>query len=159
MRRMWHKVDFQQFNRFWFGFLSPRLIPILRLKSSVCPTILSIAGWRIVGFIPFPRVLVLCEMQTASSKIWTWVATFISYNIHCTTSTWEDPYMTIFINYNNSDSSCPAVRGYMWHPAIWIWALILLLWHGHLTVSTVLSTVNSYLSSLFSLCEQPFLWS
>ena len=30
---------------------------------------LPIAGGRIIGFIPFPRVLVLCEMQPASSRI------------------------------------------------------------------------------------------
>ena len=33
-----------------------------RLKNLVCPT-----GGRIIGFIPFPRVLVLCEMQSARS--------------------------------------------------------------------------------------------
>ena len=32
---------------------------------------LPIAGGRIIGFIPFPRVLVLCEMQSVSSRIWT----------------------------------------------------------------------------------------
>ena len=35
------------------------------------PFYLSIAGGRIIGFIPFPRVLVLCEMQSVSSRIWT----------------------------------------------------------------------------------------
>ena len=30
---------------------------------------LPIAGGRIIGFIPFPRVLVLCEMQSISSRI------------------------------------------------------------------------------------------
>ena len=35
---------------------------------------------RMIGFIPFPRVLVLCEMQSVSSRIWTRVAVFISYN-------------------------------------------------------------------------------
>ena len=30
---------------------------------------LPIAGGRITGFIPFPRVLVLCEMQSVSSRI------------------------------------------------------------------------------------------
>ena len=40
---------------------------------------LPIAGGRIIGFIPFPRVLVLCEMQSVSSRIWTRVAVFISY--------------------------------------------------------------------------------
>ena len=33
-----------------------------------------------IGFIPFPRVLVLCEMQSASSRIWTRVAVSISYD-------------------------------------------------------------------------------
>ena len=40
---------------------------------------LSIAGGRIIGFIPFPRVLVQCEMQSISSRIWTRIAAFISY--------------------------------------------------------------------------------
>ena len=41
---------------------------------------LPIAGGRIIGFISFPRVLVLCEMQSVSSRIWTRVAVFISYD-------------------------------------------------------------------------------
>ena len=41
---------------------------------------LPIAGGRIIGFIPFPRVLVLCEMQSVSSRIWTLVAMSISYD-------------------------------------------------------------------------------
>ena len=40
---------------------------------------LPISGGRIIGFIPFPRVLVLCEMQSVSSRIWTRIAVFISY--------------------------------------------------------------------------------
>ena len=49
---------------------------------------LPIAGGRIIGFIPFPRVLVLCEMQSASSRIWTRVAVSISYDDnHYTTGT------------------------------------------------------------------------
>ena len=49
---------------------------------------LPIAGGRIIGFIPFPRVLVLCEMQLASSRIWTRVAVSISYDDnHYTTGT------------------------------------------------------------------------
>ena len=44
-----------------------------------------IAGGRIIGFIPFPRVLVLCEVQSVSSRIWTRVAVSISYDDnHCT---------------------------------------------------------------------------
>ena len=47
-----------------------------------------IAGGRIIGFIPFPRVLVLCEMQSVLSRIWTRVAVFISYDDnHYTTGT------------------------------------------------------------------------
>ena len=62
------------------GFPSPRLVASPRLKNLVCPTILPIAGERIIGFIPFPRVLVLCEMQSVSSRIWTCVAVSISYD-------------------------------------------------------------------------------
>ena len=41
---------------------------------------LPIAGGRIIGFILFPRVLVLYEMQSVSSRIWTRVAVCISYD-------------------------------------------------------------------------------
>ena len=41
---------------------------------------LPIAGGRIIGFVPFPRVLGLCEMQSVSSRIWTRVAESISYD-------------------------------------------------------------------------------
>ena len=43
------------------------------------PYYLPIVGGRIIGFIPFPRVLVLCEMQSVLSRIWTRIAVFISY--------------------------------------------------------------------------------
>ena len=45
---------------------------------------LPIAGRRIIRFIPFPRVLVLCEMQSASSRIWTRVTVSISCPITIT---------------------------------------------------------------------------
>ena len=49
---------------------------------------LPIDGGRIIGFIPFPKVLVLCEMQSVSSEIWTRVAVSISYDDnHYTTAT------------------------------------------------------------------------
>ena len=38
------------------------------------------AGGRIIGFLPFPRVLVLSEMQSVSSRIWSRVAVSISYD-------------------------------------------------------------------------------
>ena len=51
---------------------------------------LPIAEGRIIGFIPFPRVLVLCEMQSVSSRIWTRVAVFISYGDNdYTTPEWK----------------------------------------------------------------------
>ena len=49
---------------------------------------LPVAGGRIIGFIPFPRVLGLCEMQSVSSRIWTRAAVSISYDDnHYTTGT------------------------------------------------------------------------
>ena len=57
------------FKRSLTGFPSPRLVASPRLKNPVCLTILPIAGGKIIGFIPFPRVLVLCEMQSVSSRI------------------------------------------------------------------------------------------
>ena len=42
------------------------------------PCYLPIAGGTRIGFIPFPRVLVLCEMQSVSCRIWTRVAVSIS---------------------------------------------------------------------------------
>ena len=62
------------------SFPSPRLVASLRLKNPVFPTILPIAGGTILGFIPFPRVLVLCEMQSVLSRFWTRVAVSISYD-------------------------------------------------------------------------------
>ena len=50
---------------------------------------LPIAGGRIIGFIPFPSVFVICEMQSVSSRIWTRVAVSISYDDnHYTTGTY-----------------------------------------------------------------------
>ena len=52
------------------------------------PYYLPIAGGRIIGFIPFLGVLVLCEMQSVSARIWTRVTVSISYNDnHYTTGT------------------------------------------------------------------------
>ena len=52
------------------------------------PYYLPIAGGRIIGFIPFPRLLALCEMLSVSSRIWTRVAVSISYDDnHYTTGT------------------------------------------------------------------------
>ena len=50
---------------------------ISRLKSSVCPTILPIAGRMIVGFIPLARVSVLCSKQIAMSSIYIYIYMYI----------------------------------------------------------------------------------
>ena len=61
---------------------------LTKVEELSLPYYLSIAGGRIIGFIPFPRVLVLCEMQSVLSRIWTLVAVSISYDDnHYTTGT------------------------------------------------------------------------
>ena len=47
------------------------------------PIAISKAGRNILGFIPFPSVLPLCEMQAASSRIWILVDEFTSYDYNC----------------------------------------------------------------------------
>ena len=80
--RIWHKVNFKaEFNRFDFRvFLLLDWLPSQGWRTSL-PYYLPIAGGRIIGFIPFPRVLVLCEMQSVSFRIWTRVAVSISYQL------------------------------------------------------------------------------
>ena len=47
---------------------------------------LPIVGGRIIQFIHLARLLALCELQTASSSIWTRLTVSIFYsNNHCTT--------------------------------------------------------------------------
>ena len=53
---------------------------LTKAEERSLPYYLPIAGGRIIGFIPFPRVLVLCEMQSVSSRIWTRVAVSIFYD-------------------------------------------------------------------------------
>ena len=61
---------------------------LTKAEEPSLPYYLPIAGERIIGFIAFPRVLVLCEMQLTWSRIWTRAAMSISYNNnHYTTGT------------------------------------------------------------------------
>ena len=70
-----------EFSFSWSSWLTMALEPSL-------PNYLSIAGGRRIGFIPFPRVLVRCEMQSVSSRIWTRITVSISYDDnHYTTGT------------------------------------------------------------------------
>ena len=59
---------------------SPRLVASPRAEEPSPSYYLPIAGERLIGFIPFPRVLGLCEMQSVSSRILTSVAASISYD-------------------------------------------------------------------------------
>ena len=70
---------------------------LTKAEEPSLPYYLPIAGGRIIGFISFPRVLVLCKMQSVSSRIWTRVAVSISYDDnHYTmgTSTNNNPIKT-----------------------------------------------------------------
>ena len=70
-----------EFSISWTSYLTKAEEPSL-------PYYLPIAARGIIGFIPFPRVLVLCEMQSVSSRIWTRVVVSISYDDnHYTTGT------------------------------------------------------------------------
>ena len=53
---------------------------LTKAEEPSLPYYLPIARGRIIGFIPFPRVLVLCERQWIWSRIWTRVAVSISYD-------------------------------------------------------------------------------
>ena len=62
---------------------------LTKAEEPSLPYYLPIAGGRIIGFIPFPTVLVQCEMQSVSSRIWTRVAVSMSYDDnHYTTILW-----------------------------------------------------------------------
>ena len=69
-------------------FSFSKISSLTKAEEPCLPYYLPIAGRRIIGFIPFPRVLVLYEMQSVSSRIWTRVVVSISYDDnHYTTGT------------------------------------------------------------------------
>ena len=74
-------------------FTNPSASCLTKAEEPSLSNYLLIAGGRIIGFIPFPRVLVLCEMQSVSSRIWTRVAVSISCeDNHYTTGTYQLHY-------------------------------------------------------------------
>ena len=81
------------------------------------------ARGRIIGFIPFPRVLVLCEMQWVSSRIWTRIAVFVSYddnNYTTGTSYWtiSEHSTTVPMGWSNITYiifTQPLRSGRIWH--------------------------------------------
>ena len=82
-QKSWAGCDMRLFLNFFFY---PRPMVIPRVKSKVCPIIYP---WKVnIWFIPFPRVLGVCKMQTASFMIWTQVVVFLSSddNHYTTTS-------------------------------------------------------------------------
>ena len=85
------------------SFPSSRPVAIPRLKSPVCPTILPIPAWRIVGFMTFPMVL--------ASRIWTRVVLSISpdhnHNHNTTGAAYDDIF---FFSLNNIDMLCLHIR-------------------------------------------------
>ena len=61
---------------------------LTKAEETSLPYYLPIAGGRIFGFIPFPRVIVLCEMQSVRSRIWTRISVSTSCDDnHHTTDT------------------------------------------------------------------------
>ena len=59
-----------------------------KVKEPSLTHYLLIAGGRIVWYMPFQRKLMLWEMKTTSSRIWTQIAVSISYDdIHYSTAT------------------------------------------------------------------------
>ena len=74
MNRIWYKVNFEVDSEFSFFYSSYHT----KVKELSLAYYLFIAWGRIVGYIPFWRVLALCKIQTASFRIWTQVAMFIS---------------------------------------------------------------------------------
>ena len=79
----------------WSQSFPSRLVVIPRSKSSVCPPLYPWLEGGIIGFIPFPKVLTVCEMQTASSRVWTQAAVSIShdYNVYTTSTSKSSSYV------------------------------------------------------------------
>ena len=69
------------------GFSFSSIDCYIKFKEPNLPYYLLIAGGRIIGCTSFPRVLALCGIQIALSRIWTRVAVSIYYDgNHYTTS-------------------------------------------------------------------------
>ena len=73
------------------------------------PYFSTIAGGRIAGFIPFPRLLERCEMQTVLSRIWTQVTISISYDCNHYTC----GVMVIVVGNGHGDTSSNPERDWL----------------------------------------------
>ena len=105
MSRVWHKVNFlADFDRLEFRVLFSSTSCYTKVKEHSLSYYLCIAGGRIIGFIPFPKVFVQCEIQTASSRFRTWVAMSIPYDDnHYTKSTSMYVFMCVTITIGKMD--------------------------------------------------------
>ena len=81
MGKMWHKVNFKQIlTRLKLNFFFSLIGCLIKAKEPSLSYYLPFAGGRIIRFIPFSRVLVVCEMPSALYRIWTHVTVSISNN-------------------------------------------------------------------------------
>ena len=69
-----------EFNRLKSEFSFSKTGFHTKVKVPSLPYYLPLTGGRIVGFIPSPWILVRCEIQTDSSRIWTQVTVSIFYD-------------------------------------------------------------------------------
>ena len=79
--RMRYQVNFKQ-NLTGFNFevfLNNNCFQT-KVKELCLSYYLSLAGVRIIGFKPFPRVLTLWEIQAIRSSIWNRFTLYISYD-------------------------------------------------------------------------------
>ena len=78
--RVWHKANFKRsltgLNSEFFSSLTGCLT---NAKEFGLPYYLPINEEWIIAFIPFPSVLVLCEMQSALSRIWEFSSFYIVF--------------------------------------------------------------------------------
>ena len=144
--RIWHKVIFKQRltglnSEFSFSLTSC----LTKAEEPSLPYYLPIAGGRIIGFIPFSRVLVLCEMQSVSSRIWTRVTVSISYDDnHYTTGTSNQ-----FTDLKSNKFHCY----YKTTPAGLVWTEE---WYTHFSSSLISSLPFSL--SLLTWAFQPYIY-
>ena len=94
--KMWHKVNFK-----WSFICLNSNFSVLtgcqtKVKEHSLPYYLLSNGRRIVGFIPFPRILAQCEMQTNSSRIWTRFAVFVSFENNHFSRSVTDMYVYVY---------------------------------------------------------------
>ena len=139
-------------------------------EPSLC-NYLSIDGGRIIGFIHFPRVLVLCEMQSVSSMIWTRVAMSISFlpsflpsflSIYLSISSHSRLGQQNTLTASLQKDKTPPTSVLIWYQTIWwwgssnqelwkMWSTSCLLWPGVVAPNRVLSMGQIELSSVLML--------